>query len=75
MKIYKIARKGETWVDSTGKVVYIKGVSCESPRLTWVEFREARDMQSGSVTKTLEDGSKVTFFAPFMLQDDDNGIG
>jgi hypothetical protein len=66
MKIYHLAQNKEIWVDAEGKVVYIKGEKFKEPRLTWIEFREAMDMNApGSVTKTLENGSEITYYAPF----------
>jgi len=55
----------EVWVDSTGKVVYVKGAKYDEPRLTWLEFREFMESNTGYIEKTLADGSKVKYSAPF----------
>jgi hypothetical protein len=55
----------ETWVDAKGQVAYIKGVPHEEPRLTWPEFREFMTSNTGTVTKTLSDGSQITYHSPF----------
>jgi len=58
-------KPSEVWTDSNDHIVYMKGIPREDPRLSWVCFREAKDMKHGSVTITLEDDSTFTFVAPF----------
>ena len=65
MKIYRIAAR-EIWLDSDDKIVYIKGQPSASNRLNRWEFMEAKDMQSGTVTK-----NDITFLPPFRKVDED----
>lgn len=56
----------EVWVDSKGRIAYVKGVP---PRIhggmSKYEFDEGKDMQQGSIVRTYPDGSKKTFYPPF----------
>lgn len=70
MKIYRLSSSQETWLDSRGQIVYIKGIPYKEPRLTRVEFGEAQSMQTGSVTKTLSNGSTITYYPPFRKKDE-----
>ena len=62
MNWYKKANSREVWVDSKGQTVYIKGVpTSERGGLTYHEWNEAKDMQSGSVTNN----EGITYVPPF----------
>lgn len=58
-KTYKVAR------DSRGKVMWIRGRTDISP-LTFREFNEGRDMQTGWIEK-----DNVTYYPPFTIKEEE----
>ena len=73
MKIYKLIKNAtdlfkdkETWIDSKGEVVYVKGISSlKHGGLSRWEFNEGKDMRKGTITKSYPDGTEKTFYPPF----------
>ena len=65
MRVLKLSKVQEEWVDQEGKIVYIKGVPVSKRGgLTYIEWLEAKDMQSGS---SVTDSNGIRYIAPFIL--------
>ncbi len=63
MNWYKKAQQ-EIWEDADGKTVFVSGKNKPEGTLSYWGWNEAKDMQSGSVTKEVH-GKPVTFVPPF----------
>lgn len=69
MKITKkSSQPKEVWRDRKGQIVYIKGIPLKiRGGLSYLEWMEGKDMKSGSIVRTNEDGSKTIFLPPFTV--------